>query len=187
MIIKKELIELENKKRLLKKKDIDLIIADFDDTIFSTKEMLKKDIRNWRRWHEWNIYLLENNLIDKTIEECYLNKHFPKEIVSKFRLNHDLILTTWIKEFQIPKLKTTWTDIYNYIITDTAEQKILETIKYVINTLWFIPNKITVYEDRPENFIKYKKMIEVFLWTKLNIMLVKMESNDSEPLITKID
>jgi hypothetical protein len=41
--------ELENKISNLDKKDIDLIIADFDDTIFSTYETIKKDYRKGRR------------------------------------------------------------------------------------------------------------------------------------------
>jgi hypothetical protein len=49
MFSKKELIELKNKLEKLEKKEIDLIVSDFDDTIFSTREMLEKDIRNGRR------------------------------------------------------------------------------------------------------------------------------------------
>ena len=186
MFSKKELIELKNKLEKLEKKEIDLIVSDFDDTIFSTREMLEKDIRNGRRWDEWNIYLLENNLINKCISECYSNKIFPKNIISKFRKNHDLILTKGIKEFQEPKLKATWTDIFNYIITETPEEKISETIKYVINTLWFIPNKITVYEDRPKYFIEYKDFMENLLWIEIEIMFVEMNGNNNEPKITKI-
>ena len=94
----KKIEKLENKKNNLEKKDIDLIIADFDDTIFCTHEIIEKDYRKWRRWGEWNKYIIENNLIDKIIKECYICKPFPKTIISKFRKNHDLILTKWIKE-----------------------------------------------------------------------------------------
>ncbi|MBT3729650.1 hypothetical protein HOF65_01530 [bacterium] len=41
----KELIELEKKKNKLEQKDIDLIISDFDDTIFSTKKLIDRDYR----------------------------------------------------------------------------------------------------------------------------------------------
>ncbi|MDP2396562.1 MAG: hypothetical protein Q8S84_04545 [bacterium] len=40
-----ELKELEIKIRKLEKKDIDLIISDFDDTIFCTKEAVESDVR----------------------------------------------------------------------------------------------------------------------------------------------
>jgi predicted HAD superfamily phosphohydrolase YqeG len=41
MISQQELKILKNKLNLLEKKDIDLIITDFDDTIFSRKEQLE--------------------------------------------------------------------------------------------------------------------------------------------------
>lgn len=187
MFSQKEEKELKSKLKNLEKKELDLIISDFDDTIFCTKEVIEKDYRKWRRWHEWNVYLLENNLIDKVIKECYINKSFPKTIVSKLRINHDLILTKWIREFSIPKIKATWIDKYNYIVTETTEDKISETIRYVINNLWFIPAKITVYEDRPKDFIKHKEYIEDFLWTDIKIMFVEMIDNNTEPKITKIE
>ena len=50
----------------------------------------------------------------------------------------------------------------------------------------FIPNKIIVYEDRPEYFIENKSLIEDFLWTTLEIMFVEMLDNKNEPNIKKI-
>jgi len=41
MISEQELKELKNKLNNLEKKDIDLIISDFDDTIFCRNEQLK--------------------------------------------------------------------------------------------------------------------------------------------------
>jgi predicted HAD superfamily phosphohydrolase YqeG len=43
MDITNELKDLEVKKNNLEKRDIDLIITDFDDTIFSRKEQLETD------------------------------------------------------------------------------------------------------------------------------------------------
>jgi len=45
MINKAELNKLKISLKNLEKKDIDLIITDFDDTIFSTKELIDKDYR----------------------------------------------------------------------------------------------------------------------------------------------
>jgi len=187
MIPEKELKELEKKKNKLEKKDIDLVISDFDDTIFSTKKLIDRDYRKWRRWAEWNTFIVENNLIDKIIDEIYKGVKYPKDISSKLRKNHDLILTVWIDEFQIKKIKATWLDYINNVIVDTAEKKIIETIKYVVNNLKFIPNKITIFEDRPKYFLENKDFIEKFLWTKLEIMFVEMTSNNKEPKIKKID
>lgn len=186
MNLEKELKELENKKNNLLKKDIDLIIADYDDTIFSTKELIEKDYRKWRRWKEWNDFIVENNLINKIIKEVYENKKYPSIISSKLRKNHDLILTAGTEEFQKEKIKVTNLQHINIKIVDNADEKILETIKYVVNDLWFIPNKITVYEDRPKFFIEHKELIENFLWTKVELMLVEMKDNESNPKITRI-
>jgi hypothetical protein len=46
---------------------------------------------------------------------------------------------------------------------DEAYMKIFETIRYVVEDLGFIPDKITIYEDRPIFFIENKKIIEDFL------------------------
>jgi hypothetical protein len=40
-----------------------------------------------------------------------------------------------MEEFSNAKINATGLDIYNYIIVEKAELKIIETIKYVINTL----------------------------------------------------
>jgi hypothetical protein len=98
-----------------------------------------------------------------------------------------LILTAWIKEFQEAKLKATWLLKFNYTIVEHAEEKTDELIRYVIEDLGFIPNKIVIYEDRLDYFVEKKKFIEEFLWTKLEIMFVEMVSNDEEPKITKVE
>ncbi|MDF1682933.1 MAG: hypothetical protein P1U46_04440 [Patescibacteria group bacterium] len=48
--MEKKYLELKEKVKLLEKKDIDLIIADFDNTIFCRKEQLEKSetLRNNR-------------------------------------------------------------------------------------------------------------------------------------------
>jgi hypothetical protein len=125
--------------------------------------------------------------IDTMIKKYYYWKIFPKTITSKLRVNHDLILSAWVKEFQEAKLKATWLDKFNYIIVEHAKEKTNELIRYVIEDLGFIPNKITIYEDRPDYFIENKKFIEEFLWTKLEIMFVEMNGNDKEAKITKME
>jgi len=187
MFKNKELEKLKNKIKLLEKSNADLIITDFDDTIFCTKEVINRDYRKWRRWADWNDYIIKNNLIDKIIHEVYKDTNYPNSITAKLRKNHDLILTAWIKEFQTKKIIAANIEHINTKIVPTAEDKIAETIRYIINDLWFIPSKITIYEDRPKYFIEFKKFIEDFLWTKLDIMFVEMNCNDTEPKIVKLD
>lgn len=188
MNLEKELKKLESKKNKLEKKNIDLIITDFDDTIFCRKEQLESDenlVKN--RWEKWNDYIKNVVWIEKFVDKYYLGKDFPQSIVNKLRLWHDLILTAWMEEFSSAKINAIGLDIYNFIVVEQADMKIIETIKYVVNTLRFIPSKIVVYEDRPKFFIENKNLIENFLWTKLEIMLVEMIDNETEPMIKKID
>lgn len=186
MFLEKELQLLENKKNKIEKKEIDLIICDFDDTIFSRKEQLEKsDLLRNNRWNQWNIVIIEQIWLSNFIKEFYENKKYPKNISSKLRENHDLILTAWFQEIQTEKLKATNLDKFNFKIVLNAEEKIIETIKYVVNNLWFIPNKITVYEDRPNYFIEHRELIEKFFWTELEILFVELTDNNTEPKITK--
>lgn len=179
--------KLKKKAEKLQKKDSDLIIIDFDDTIFSRKEQLEKDENLVKfRWEAGTKYILENIGIKKYIKKYYAWKKFPDSITSKLRKHHDLILTAWLKKFQKAKLKATWLNHFNYKIVDHAMKKPDKLIKYVVEDLGFIPKKIVVYEDRPNYFIENKKFIEEFLWTTLKIMFVEMKNNDEKPKITKI-
>jgi hypothetical protein len=45
MFTNQELEKLKNKIKLLEKSNHDLIITDFDDTIFCTKEVIDRDYR----------------------------------------------------------------------------------------------------------------------------------------------
>lgn len=182
-----DLEELKKQKNKLKKSEIDLIITDFDDTLFSTKKLLENDYRKWRRWQEWNDFIIKHNLVDLIIDEVYKVDDRPNQISSKLREKHDLILTAWIEEFQIKKLKATKLEHINYKIVLNPEEKILETIKYVVNHLWFIPHKITIYEDRPKYFIEYKDFLEEFLWIEIEIMFVEMDWNQWYKQIKKIE
>jgi len=186
--INNELKKLESLKKSLEKKEIDLIISDFDDTIFCRKEQLNESeiLRN-NRWSAWNDVVLWVLWLDNYINKFYIWKEFPKTIIWKMRKNHDLILTAWNKKIQDEKMKATWISWnIRYIVVDHASKKILETIRYVIKDLWFIPSKITVYEDRPEYFIENKKIIEDFLWTSVDVFLVEMIDNFNPPNIKKV-
>lgn len=188
MLKEKDLKILEEKKKKLQKRDNYLIISDFDDTIFCRKEQLEDSelLRN-NRWNKWNYIIKHKIWIGNFINKYYKNKTFPNTIIKELRVNHDLILTSWYTEIQTEKIKACKLDYINNIITKNADDKIIETIKYIVNKLWFIPEKIIVYEDKPEYFIEYRKFLEDFLETNLEIYYVEMISNENEPKITKID
>lgn len=187
MIIENKIKLLENKKNNLERKNIDLIIADFDNTIFCRKDQLKdSELLRTNRWDKWNDVIRDIIWIENTIKMYYSEKEFPKTITSKLRENHDLILTAWYEDIQTAKLKSTKLNHINYNIVTKAEDKIMATIEYIVNKLGFIPNKLTVYEDRPKYFIEYKDFLEDFLWIEIEIMYVKMNGNSTEPKIKKL-
>ena len=171
----------------LNKKNIEINVADFDYTIFSRDEQLEKEqyLRE-NRGDLWPKAISENWWINKYINIYYKNKNFPKNILEKFDIKYDLILTAWVYEFQIAKLIACNLWNYNFVITKNWEDKILELIRYIIYKLKFIPSKITVYEDRPQYFIEYRDLIENVLWTKLEIMYVEMDWNNGYKKIEKV-
>ncbi len=180
--------ELENKIKKLEKKDVDLIITDFDNTIFCRNEQIEiSELLRNNRGKKWNDILREIIWIENAMEMFYIGKNYPTIITSKLRVNHDLILTAWYIDIQTAKIKACKLNHINYIIVNNPEEKIIETIKYIANILKFIPNKITVYEDKPKYFIEYKYFLQDFLWVKIEIMYVEMNDNNSDPKITKIE
>ncbi len=186
--INNELKKLENLKNSLEKKDTQLIISDFDDTIFCRAEQLEQsEILRTNRWDAGNDMILSTIWLDNYIKEFYEWKSFPNDIFWKMQKDHDLILTAWYKQIQDKKMLATWI-AWNirYIVVDHASKKILETIRYIVEDLWFIPNKITIYEDRPKYFVSNKKTIEDFLDTSVDVMFVEMKDNYSNPNIKKV-
>lgn len=175
----------EKEKNKLQKKDEIFIISDFDDTIFSTKEILEKDVRKWKRWEEWNIFIKENIWYKNFVKEFYEWKKFPKDIIKKFWKN-DLILTAWDEELQKLKIKATWLENISLKVVKNASEKPFEMVKYILKNLNFIPKEIHIYEDRPEFFLEKKEEIENFLNIKIKIFLVKMRDNLSKVELKKI-
>ena len=188
-MINKNLFEkYKNQIKKLEKKDIDLIISDFDDTIFCRNEQLNDSelLRN-NRWEAWNEKIFNEIWLENYWNKYYKNKKYPNIISSKLKKWIDLILTAWRKELQECKLNHTWLINHNYIVVKNAEDKIIETIKYITENLQFLPNKITIFEDRPKYFIENKKLIENTLWIPLEIMYVEMKDNYTKPKIRVIN
>jgi hypothetical protein len=65
-------------------------------------------------------------------------------------------------DFQVKKIQALNLNNINTVVVDSAEDKIIALIEYII-FIGFIPNKITIYEDKPEFYIEYKNFIEKIL------------------------
>lgn len=183
----KQLKELKKLKNNLEKKDEILIVSDLDDTIFCRKEQLEDNelLRN-NRWADWIRVILEQIWIENFIEKYYKWKSFPKTITDKMISWKDLILTAWEINLQTSKIKALNLENINHSIVWDWEKKPFELVRYVVEDLAYIPSKIIIYEDRPEYFIENKRLIEDFLWTTLEIILVEMIDNNSEAQIKRV-
>lgn len=177
----------KNKKNILPKKEEIFIVSDFDDTIFSTQEIIEKDVRKWRRWNEWNKYIEEVLWIENFVKDYYEKKEFPNHVVNKFDEKNTLILTAWFDNLQKAKIKAVWLHHFPVKVVYESKEKPFEMVKYIVEKLKFIPKEIHIFEDRPEHFIETKAELEAFLNTKIKIFLVEMKDNFTEPKIKELD
>lgn len=176
----------KEKIKKLEKKDCIFIVSDFDDTIFSTKEILEKDVRKGRRWNEWNKYIEEVIWIDNFVRDFYKWKKFPNNIIKNFENKNTIILTAWFEELQLKKIEAVWIKNIPIKVVFEAKEKPFEMVNYIVNNLGFIPKQLHIYEDRPDFFVEAKKEIEDLLETKIKIFLVKMEDNIKDPEIKEL-
>jgi len=171
----------------LKKVESTLRICDFDDTLFGRRDQLEQEEMLRLNRGAAGITIITNTLwIQWYMDKYYAGVHIPTDIISMLDKDTDIILTAWMKELQYMKIQTIGLQDYNLKIVDAWPDKILETIRYVLFELWYIPSEIIVYEDRPQYFIEYRELIEWVLWTKLTIMYVEMDGNDGYKKIAEI-
>jgi hypothetical protein len=171
----------------LNKKDVNIIVTDLDDTIFSRKEQLEKseELRK-NRWINGNTKIINEIWIKNYINTWVKWKSYPKNIISLLNKKTDVIITAGFLEIQKLKVKELWISDYKMIVVDEWKDKIISTIQYIIYDLGFIPSSITIYEDRPEFFVKYNDLLSDILWTKIIVNKVHMISNDIDAEIIEI-
>ncbi len=177
----------KQKVHLLEKKDVNIVISDFDDCIFCRKDQLEQSqLLRENRWDAGTQIIFNKIWVKKYIWDFVENKQYPKDITSLLNDKTDIILTAGIYENQMEKIKACWLESIKTIVVPTGEDKIIATIRYVIFDLGFTPNSITVFEDRPHFFIEYRELLEDILDTKIIIKKVVMNGNDNTPEITEI-
>jgi len=169
------------------KKDTSFIIADLDDTLASRDRLWKEEeLLRINRGQEWNKVVINHFGINTIIERFYENQTPPKDISDLLTPDNCVILTAGVPEYQYKKREVLWLTHLPINIVESWEDKILETIRYVLFELWYIPKEIIVYEDRPHFFIEYRELIEWVLWTKLTIMKVEMNGNTDYSSIEEV-
>jgi hypothetical protein len=171
----------------LDKKDVNIIVTDLDDTIFSRNEQLEwsEELRK-NRWVNWNTKIINEIWIKNYINSWVKWKDYPKNIISLLNKKTDVIITAGFLEIQKMKVQELWITDYKMIVVNEWKDKIISTIQYIIYDLGFIPSSITIYEDRPEFFVKYRDLLSDILWTKIIVNKVHMTDNNTSPEIIEI-
>ena len=133
------------------------------------EELSKEELKNAYRLFAEDYYKKEG-LIDNLDE-------FFKDIAWNIKIKTNLILTAGDKSLQEEKLISTWLSYVPYKVVEKYWQKV-KTILFHVLELWYIPKKITVYEDKPELFYRYWQIISNILWTELIINKIKINDNN---------
>ena len=163
-------------------------VADFDYTIFSRDEQMKSEsIFREKRWDEAPKFFFKERGMQNYIETYFQNRSFPKDIIQKLDSSRDIIITAWMYEWQLAKIRTL-KELNNFRVINTSNwsEKIVELIRYILFELRYIPSEIIVYEDRPQYFVEYRELIEEVLGTKLTVMYVEMDGNNGYKKIEAI-
>lgn len=181
---------LAEKIKNLPKKDITLKMVDFDDTIFSRYEQLHGTDENSillqkNRGNKWNEMIKSTIWIENMINQYYKDKKFPQTIVEKMNPAYDVILTAGFEDIQQVKIQATKLEYFPLVVVEKWEDKPQNLIEYIIS-LGYIPEKVEIYEDRPQNFEASKEEFEAITGAKMDIFFVEMENNETEPKITKL-
>ena len=98
--------------------------------------------------------------INTMVQKYYEGKKYPSEIIEKLSPENSLILTAGIPEYQHGKVRAMNIQHIPMQVVWEGKDKILETIRYVLFELKYIPAEIIIYEDRPQYFLEYKELIE---------------------------
>lgn len=163
----------------LERKDINVNICDYDATLFWRKQQLEENEELAKnRWDKWIQYYMNEMGLTKFIQTYFTGTSVPDDIIKNLNPEYDLILSMGLWEAQHAKINAN-PQLKNIkqIFINRHEKKVLEMIRYIIFELKFIPNSITVYEDRPEIFVEFREFIEDLFWCELKITKVLLQDN----------
>lgn len=161
----------------LPKENMIVRICDFDDTLFSREEQVSEKRLAENRGAS-GIHLIVDEIgVHDFIDTYYRGHDFPRDIFNLLDEETDLIMTAGLRELQYMKTEAVGLLDFPTTVVYDGKDKILETLRYIVFELWYIPAEIIIYEDRPQHFIEFRELIEWILGCKLTIMLVEMDGN----------
>lgn len=168
-----------------------LDVIDFDDTLSSRdKSFFRVPELIDRRWEAWNAFIQEKFGFWNFVQEVYDTKDTVWELVnvllSQNPLTPSLLLSAWIQKLQWFKFEQTQVTKSEKKVVKSQSMKPEELLEYIISTLWYIPWKIIIYEDRPECFHKTAELLVQVLWIEIVVNHVHL-SNERFNTVDFID
>lgn len=171
-----ELYEIINN---LEKVDEDLVVSDFDDTLYSRFIQLQNPILSSNRWHAWNTVIVEKLWwFWKFVDDYYSEEWLTNFITNIVKTNISIILTAWIKEFQELKIKKVWLDNIPKVIVDENSHKPLALLKYIIFEYKKIPRLIKIYDDRVIHLSDKWPELAKLLNTQIKLYEVELDKTE---------
>lgn len=145
------------------------------------------------KMNEWDV----NNNYQKFVKDFYWDKSDwenilwlvknIQELIYSQEDGTNLILTAWNEILQKEKIDAVKIDCgknsnIDLKIVEKSSQKIKELIDYILE-IWYIPEQIDIYEDRPEYFIEYGKVLAELFWTKINVHKVMINNENNADIL----
>lgn len=173
---------IQKLSRLPRFPDRTLDVLDFDDTISSRdKSFFRVPELIDRRWALGNEFIEREIGFLWFVHQVYQTKDTVAELVnvlmSKNPLTPSLLLSAGLEGLQNLKFKRTQLSSSQNIVVDSQSMKPEELLKYIIDTLWYIPGKIIIYEDRPECFLKTAELLVKILGIEIVVNHVHLSSD----------
>lgn len=154
----------------LERSDETLVVSDFDDTAFSRdQQFLEEPILLENRWYAWNEVILKKLWWYKEfVKKFYSKEWLTNEIVEVVKDNTSMILTAWDIKLQSLKVEAVWFNNIPTIVVQESNQKPLALLRAIIS-IWKIPKKIEIYDDRVEYLLTFAPYLSKILQTEISI------------------
>ena len=155
---------------------------DVDWTLISKSQIWSQSPRLRSKTTHW-VYEELQNLFSATV--------LPRVLLDKIDTRFDYILTAWNIWVQTQKIRNLshknvplW-EIRRIIVPNSAD-KIKRFIDEAVYDTWVIADQLIIYEDTTEYFVEYQDLIEFMLWTRLRILKVIMNDDNSYKSIEQV-
>ncbi len=161
----------EGLSKMLIRPEKTLNTLDIDDTISDRTKSLMLSKFSDNRWETGNELIEREYGFERFVEKFYEPGDVVSELVqillSRDDYREPFILSAWRDKFQNLKAQRFWIQDQPKSIVESQWLKPVELLRYIIDSLWYIPGKIIIYEDRPECFKETWVFLTKLLWCEI--------------------